>query len=151
MTRRKVPAVASERSKHVDGGILNHSISFLIYRSHRAAAHAWIGRWGERGMRYGFYSAFVAIGANPGILLVELAHFLGIDKSRASELIEALHAQGANDIVVVVGGVIPAHDYQFLYDAGVSAIFGPGSNITRAASEILALVRKRRANDAAPA
>jgi methylmalonyl-CoA mutase len=49
-------------------------------------------------------------------------------------------------VVVVVGGVIPAHDYDFLHAAGVSAIFGPGSNICRAASEILALVRKRRAN-----
>jgi methylmalonyl-CoA mutase len=40
--------------------------------------------------------------------------------------------------------VIPPHDYEFLYDAGVSAIFGPGSNICRAASEILGLVRERR-------
>jgi len=44
----------------------------------------------------------------------------------------------------VVGGVIPAGDYDFLHDAGVSAIFGPGSNICRAASEILTLVRERR-------
>jgi methylmalonyl-CoA mutase len=51
----------------------------------------------------------------------------------------------------VVGGVIPANDYQFLYDAGVSAVFGPGSNICRAASDILALVRERRAGDAARA
>jgi methylmalonyl-CoA mutase len=79
-------------------------------------------------------------------------HVVGISRQAAGhktlvpQLIECLRVQGAKDVVVVVGGVIPAHDYDFLYDAGVSAIFGPGSNITRAAAEILALVRKRRAN-----
>jgi methylmalonyl-CoA mutase len=79
-------------------------------------------------------------------------HVVGISSQAAGhktlvpQLIEALRAEGAKDVVVVVGGVIPAHDYDFLHDAGVSAIFGPGSNICRAASEILALVRKRRAN-----
>jgi methylmalonyl-CoA mutase len=79
-------------------------------------------------------------------------HVVGISSQAAGhktlvpQLIEALRAQGAKDVVVVVGGVIPAHDYDFLHAAGVSAIFGPGSNICRAASEILVLVRKRRAN-----
>ena len=56
----------------------------------------------------------------------------------------AARRQGARDIVVVVGGVIPASDYDFLADAGVAAVFGPGSNIPRAASEILSLVRAGR-------
>ncbi len=79
-------------------------------------------------------------------------HVVGISSQAAGhktlvpQLIEALRAQGAKDVIVVVGGVIPANDYEFLFDAGVSAIFGPGSNICRAASEILALVRERRAN-----
>jgi methylmalonyl-CoA mutase len=78
-------------------------------------------------------------------------HVVGVSSQAAGhktlvpQLIEALRAQGARDVLVVVGGVIPAHDYEFLYDAGVSAIFGPGSNICRAASEILGLVRERRA------
>ncbi len=78
-------------------------------------------------------------------------HVVGISSQAAGhktlvpQLIEALRAQGARDVLVVVGGVIPAHDYDFLREAGVSAIFGPGSNICRAASEILALVRERRA------
>ncbi|MGQ0823942.1 MAG: methylmalonyl-CoA mutase [Actinomycetota bacterium] len=77
-------------------------------------------------------------------------HVLGVSSQAAGhktlvpQLIEALHAQGARDVVVVVGGVIPASDYEFLRDAGVSAVFGPGSNIPRAASAILALVRARR-------
>jgi methylmalonyl-CoA mutase len=60
------------------------------------------------------------------------------------QLVEQLAAQGARDVVVVVGGVVPVADYDFLKAAGVSAVFGPGSNIPRAASEILALVRERR-------
>ncbi len=45
----------------------------------------------------------------------------------------------------MVGGVIPPQDYDFLHDAGVAAIFGPGTNIPDAASEILGLVRRRNA------
>ncbi|MDQ1457142.1 MAG: methylmalonyl-CoA mutase [Actinomycetota bacterium] len=75
-------------------------------------------------------------------------HVVGISSQAAGhktlvpQLIEALRAEGANEILVVVGGVIPASDYEFLHDAGVAAVFGPGSNIPRAASEILALVRR---------
>jgi methylmalonyl-CoA mutase len=82
-------------------------------------------------------------------------HVVGISSQAAAhktlvpQLIDALRSQGARDVIVVVGGVIPANDYEFLFDAGVSAIFGPGSNICRAASEILTLVRERRAGDAA--
>jgi methylmalonyl-CoA mutase len=78
-------------------------------------------------------------------------HVVGISSQAAGhktlvpQLIEALRAQGANEIVVVVGGVIPASDYDFLHDAGVAAIFGPGSNIPNAASEIIGLVRRRNA------
>ncbi|MDQ1380271.1 MAG: methylmalonyl-CoA mutase [Actinomycetota bacterium] len=76
-------------------------------------------------------------------------HVVGISSQAAGhktlvpQLVEALRAEGANEIVVVVGGVIPASDYDFLHDAGVAAIFGPGSNIPNAASEILTLVRRR--------
>jgi methylmalonyl-CoA mutase len=78
-------------------------------------------------------------------------HVVGISSQAAGhktlvpQLIESLRAQGANEIVVVVGGVIPASDYEFLHDAGVAAIFGPGSNIPNAASEILTLIRRNPA------
>jgi methylmalonyl-CoA mutase len=77
-------------------------------------------------------------------------HVIGVSSQAAGhktlvpQLIDALRAEGAGDVVVVVGGVIPPADYDFLYQAGVAAIFGPGSNIPRAASEILAIVRARR-------
>ena len=47
-------------------------------------------------------------------------------------------------MLVVVGGVVPPQDYDALYDAGVAAIFGPGTNIPDAARQVLALVRERR-------
>jgi methylmalonyl-CoA mutase len=78
-------------------------------------------------------------------------HVVGVSSQAAGhktlvpQLIDALKAQGARDIVVVVGGVIPVSDYDFLKAAGVAAVFGPGSNIPRAASEILSIIRERRA------
>jgi methylmalonyl-CoA mutase len=78
-------------------------------------------------------------------------HVVGISsqaaghKTLAPKLIEALRAQGAGEILVICGGVIPQQDYGFLKAAGVSAVFGPGTNIPQAAREILELIRARRA------
>jgi methylmalonyl-CoA mutase len=57
------------------------------------------------------------------------------------ELVNALRAQGANDIVVFVGGVIPAQDYAELTAAGAAAIFGPGTPIPDSARAVLAAIR----------
>jgi len=65
-------------------------------------------------------------------------------KTLAPKLIEALAAKGAEDIIVICGGVIPQQDYDFLKKAGVKAIFGPGTNIPEAAKDILELVRQAR-------
>lgn len=70
-------------------------------------------------------------------------HIIGVSSQAAGHktlipsLIEALKAEGADDIMVIAGGVIPAQDYDELYKAGVVAIFGPGTNIPEAASEII--------------
>ena len=58
-------------------------------------------------------------------------------KSLIPQLIEELKNIGREDIMVIAGGVIPARDYQFLYDAGVKGIFGPGTIISVAAQKIL--------------
>ncbi|MCU0901129.1 MAG: methylmalonyl-CoA mutase [Cypionkella sp.] len=77
-------------------------------------------------------------------------HVIGISsqaaghKTLAPKLVQALNAAGAGDILVICGGVIPQQDYQFLYDNGVKAIFGPGTNIPAAAKDILSLIRQTR-------
>ncbi len=76
-------------------------------------------------------------------------HVVGVSSQAAGHktlvpaLVEALRQEGADDILVVCGGVIPPQDYDFLKQAGVSAIFGPGTNIPAAAAEILGLIRKQ--------
>jgi methylmalonyl-CoA mutase len=73
-------------------------------------------------------------------------HILGISslaaghKTLVPQAIAALKAEGAEDIMVVTGGVIPEQDYQFLYDHGVAAIFGPGTVIAKAAAAILRIM-----------
>ena len=77
-------------------------------------------------------------------------HVIGISSQAAGHktlvpmLIEELRKVGADDIVVVCGGVIPPQDYDMLQEAGVAAIFGPGTNIPTAARKVLGLVSSRR-------
>src|SRR5437588_670876 len=77
-------------------------------------------------------------------------HIIGVSthaaghKTLVPALIEALKREGAADILVICGGVIPPKDYAFLKKAGVSAIYGPGTKIPEAAAEILSLIRKHR-------
>jgi len=77
-------------------------------------------------------------------------HVVGISsqaaghKTLAPQLVEALKAAGAGDIIVICGGVIPQQDYEYLYKHGVKAIFGPGTNIPKAAQDILGLIRSAR-------
>ena len=70
-------------------------------------------------------------------------HVLGVSslaaghKTLVPAVIEELKKLGRDDIAVIAGGVIPVNDYDFLYKAGVAAIFGPGSNVMRSAIEIM--------------
>jgi len=78
-------------------------------------------------------------------------HVVGVSSQAAGhktlvpQLVAALRAAGAEDIVVVCGGVIPPQDYDLLMQAGVASIFGPGTNIPAAAHQILGLLQQRRA------
>ncbi|MBR3914906.1 MAG: methylmalonyl-CoA mutase, partial [Bacteroidales bacterium] len=65
-------------------------------------------------------------------------------KTLVPQVIEELEKLGRPDIMVVVGGVIPPQDYQFLYDAGAAAIFGPGSVISDSAIKMLDLLLAAR-------
>jgi methylmalonyl-CoA mutase len=73
-------------------------------------------------------------------------HILGVSslaaghKTLVPQVIEELKKYGRDDIMVVVGGVIPAQDYQYLFDAGAVAVFGPGTKISEAAIKILEIL-----------
>lgn len=73
-------------------------------------------------------------------------HILGVSslaaghKTLVPQVIEALKEYGREDIMVIVGGVIPVQDYQFLFDAGAVAVYGPGTKISQAAIEMLQIL-----------
>ena len=76
-------------------------------------------------------------------------HVVGVSSQAAAhrtlvpQLVDALNAQRAGDVAVVVGGIVPPKDHDVLRAAGVSAVFGPGTDIAEAASEVIGLVRCR--------
>lgn len=73
-------------------------------------------------------------------------HILGVSslaaghKTLVPQVLEALKEYGREDIMVIVGGVIPSADYQYLFDAGAVAVFGPGTKISEAAIQILEIL-----------
>jgi len=69
----------------------------------------------------------------------------GGHKTLVPELVAALRKRGAQDVVVIVGGIIPPQDYGYLREHGAAAIFGPGTAVPRAAREVLHAIRSRRA------
>ena len=77
-------------------------------------------------------------------------HVLGVSslaaghKTLVPQVMEEMKKLGREDIMVIVGGVIPHQDYQFLYDAGVVAIFGPGTRISEAGVKMLELLIEAR-------
>ena len=77
-------------------------------------------------------------------------HVVGVSSQAAGHrtlvpmLVEELRKQGADDVLVICGGVIPPQDYDFLKKKGVAAVYGPGTNIPEAAAEVLRLIAKKR-------
>ena len=77
-------------------------------------------------------------------------HVIGISSQAAGhktlvpQVIEGLKQEGAEDIIVICGGVIPPQDYDEMLGFGVSAVYGPGTNILLAAHEVLGIIRERR-------
>ena len=77
-------------------------------------------------------------------------HAIGVSSLAAGHktllpaLVESLKAQGANDIIVFAGGVIPAQDYDFLFASGAKAVFGPGTRIEDSARKVMEEIRKAR-------
>ncbi|HEY2387762.1 MAG TPA: cobalamin-dependent protein, partial [Candidatus Binatia bacterium] len=81
-------------------------------------------------------------------------HVIGVStqsgghKTLVPQLVKELEKLGAGDIVVTVGGIIPAKDYAFLEQSGVKAIFGPGTQIPGAARKVLGLIAEQPATAA---
>jgi len=77
-------------------------------------------------------------------------HILGVSslaaghKTLVPQVIEELKKLGREDILVIVGGVIPPQDYEFLYQAGAAAIFGPGTVIPEAGIKLLGILIESR-------
>jgi methylmalonyl-CoA mutase len=77
-------------------------------------------------------------------------HVVGISSQAAGhktlvpQVINGLKEADASDIIVICGGVIPPQDYDVLYEAGVAAIYGPGTNIVNAAKEVLAKIKEQQ-------
>jgi len=75
-------------------------------------------------------------------------HVIGVSslaaghKTLVPQLLENLEREGGEDIKVIVGGVIPHGDYNFLYDAGVAAIFGPGTPVLESANKVLNILEQ---------
>ena len=67
-------------------------------------------------------------------------------KTLMPQLAEALKKRGGEDVIVICGGVIPRQDYDYLMDNGVSAVFGPGTNVLDAARAVLDLIEDKRRN-----
>ena len=78
-----------------------------------------------------------------GVQLVGVSTQAGAHKTLVPALIEALRGLGGKDILVVCGGVIPEGDHAFLKDAGVAAVYGPGTHIPTAASQVMGLIHRR--------
>ena len=81
-----------------------------------------------------------------GVDVVGISSLAAGHKTLIPEIIEHLKTKGRLDIIVIAGGVIPEKDYEFLRNAGVSEVFGPGTNVIDAANSVLSQVKGLRRN-----
>lgn len=89
-------------------------------------------------------AAETAIGE--GVHVVGVSSLAAGHKTLLPQLVDELKSRGAEDIIVVCGGVVPRQDYDFLKENGVAAIFGPGTNVLDAACAVLDLMEGKRHN-----
>ncbi len=82
----------------------------------------------------------VVLALESGVDVVGASSLAAGHKTLIPELIQLLRKEGRSDIKVIAGGVIPAQDYEFLKNAGVQGIYGPGSNVVECAADVLRLL-----------
>jgi len=90
-----LPRRISRPQSGIELGALQESLGFFVLRASRKLNHDWTSHWHEKQHRPLFYCAFALIGANPGISPANLARFLVLDKSRASDLIDTLESESS--------------------------------------------------------
>ncbi|MGY9053240.1 MAG: cobalamin-dependent protein, partial [Rhodobacterales bacterium] len=81
-----------------------------------------------------------------GVDVVGVSSLAAGHKALIPEIVELLKVNGGQHIIVVAGGVIPEKDYDFLREAGVAEVFGPGTNVIDAANSVLGQVQGLRRN-----
>jgi methylmalonyl-CoA mutase len=95
---------------------------------------------------------FQTPGEAADLAIASKVHVVGVSslaaghKTLLPQLIDALKQKGAENVIVICGGVVPRQDYQFLLDHGVAAVFGPGTNVLDAARAVLDLMEGKRRN-----
>lgn len=122
---------------------------------HDRGAHVIASAFGDLGFDVVAGPLFQTPDEAVDLALAEKVHVVGVSslaaghKTLLPQLVERLKARGADDVIVVCGGVIPRRDYDFLRASGVAAVFGPGTNVLDAAQTVLDLVEGRRRNEPA--
>ena len=108
-----------------------HNTSYAAFKQ-KARQHQVMFRETELGVGYHEYpNVLKAEDAKKGLIFCELYR---------EEIIEELKKLGREDILITAGGVIPAQDYDYLYKAGVAAIFGPGTPVAKSAATVLEIL-----------
>ena len=138
---------AIERALGAFKGITNQAPSLYMAKlgqdGHDRGAKVIASAFSDMGMEVTVGQLFETPSEAADSAIATGAHIIGIStlaaghKTLIPQLIGHLKDKGAEDIMVICGGVIPEKDYAFLYEAGVKAIFGPGTNITKAALETI--------------
>ena len=80
------------------------------------------------------------------VQIVGISSLAAGHRTLAPELVAALKTRGAGEVIVVIGGVIPRQDYDFLLQSGIGGVFGPGTNVLDAANAVISLLEGRRTN-----
>ncbi|MBZ9792071.1 methylmalonyl-CoA mutase [Rhizobium sp. 3T7] len=148
-------AVLKDRMSEI-GSILGHRPKIMVAKlgqdGHDRGAKVIASAFGDIGFDVLAGPLFQTPKEAADLAVASKVHVVGISslaaghKTLAPQLIDELKARGADDVIVVVGGVIPRQDYEYLMNHGVAAVFGPGTNVLDAANSVLDLLEGKRRN-----
>ncbi|MBW9113596.1 methylmalonyl-CoA mutase [Rhizobium cauense] len=154
---RDEPELAVLKNRMTDvGKILGHRPKVMVAKlgqdGHDRGAKVIASAFGDIGFDVLAGPLFQTPKEAAGLAVASKVHVVGMSslaaghKTLAPQLVDELKALGAEDVIVVVGGVIPRQDYEYLMEHGVAAVFGPGTNVLDAANSVLDLLEGKRRN-----